>query len=255
MKLTEEDILKLGKIREVRLVSLSFGKYYVKTAEIKESLMELLGKKIADIFNINAPNIKVIKKSEIYYYITNKCYILSEDLNKFGTFKTIHEILPNDNTYDTSFYDIWNFIEANSQLNISMLDVVKIYIIDIIFSHNDRNTLNWGILFSKNGLNQVTIFDNEFLMEVPDSVSLYTSKKSDLYEDLKRFFIESSKEYILLFKKYYDLLTPTFIKQTLDKLCMENDIIYDTENLIHDYQEHYEKIGQIYQERGEYNAR
>lgn len=258
-ELTEMDIQKIQNVNEynTKLLKLSIGNYYVKNVTKKEALMELFGKKLADIFEINAPEIYIIKDKLINYF-GDRYFVLSKDLNSKGVFKTIRELELEVRPFQTSFYDIWNMFDEHPDIKVQMLDVIKIYILDILFSHEDRRTVNWGILFLEDGNQKITIIDNEYLMKSSGEIALFVERGLNIYKDFLRFMRESSEEYQELFKGYYDKLNPEFIKKLLSVICKENNLEYDIDKLIEDYTKHYNELGRIYEEtrnRGDGHAR
>ena len=61
MKLTNKDFLKIQKVGNVREVYLTEGNYYVKdTWNIKNAINEVIGRRIASIFNLKCPEYKVV---------------------------------------------------------------------------------------------------------------------------------------------------------------------------------------------------
>jgi len=240
IKLTEEDKETIKSLGYPKVVNLSCGSYLVKLEFESTGINELIGKKLADIFEIICPNYDLVE-------IDDARYIFSEDLNKIGKFVgadvlegnndyltySLKDLYKNDAWYDkdaegilhgNSLYDIWSYLEKNYSTKVSrelMQDIVKIYIYDVLFFNFDRGTRNWGIL-TLNDEPRIVMFDHEFMFNIDaeDSKTLlmnvnFLEKKSDLYDDFRYFLKESSSEFVSLFKYYFDLVTPELLSQII----------------------------------------
>ncbi len=277
MKLTNKDFQKISKVGHVREVYLSSGNYFIKdTWNIKEAVNEVIGRRLASIFNLKCPDYKVVIldydgdisfKSQYHKY-----YSISEDLlNKNGKFKTARElgILFEENC---SLYQIWFKLEKlYGNVSDLMMDIVKVYIYDILFGGSDRHASNWGIYYNDN-IRQVAILDNEFLFENQESmISSYFSEddyneinKVNSSEDFKReefnnFLKDSSEEFINLFLVYYNLFTPEYLEELL--LSIEGEEKFITEfgevpfviphkdEILENYLKNYELLGSVLEER------
>ena len=152
-----------------------------------------------------------------------------------------------------------------------MLDIVKIYIYDILFGSSDRHASNWGIYFT-NTTRKVTIIDNEFLFDnLEGIISSYFSKedyyeidKISSYEDFERkefnnFLNDSSEEFINIFLVYYNLFTPEYLEELLLSIEKEEKFITEfgevpfviphKEEIMENYKMNYELLGSILEER------
>ncbi len=280
MKLTNKDFKKIKRINDVREVCLSCGDYFVKdTWNIKPAINEVIGRRLASIFNLKCPDYKVV----ILDYDGNlnfnsqqsKYYSLSKDLfNANGEFKTAREIgiLFEENF---SLYQIWFKLErlyGMGKVADLMQDIVKVYIYDILFGSTDRHASNWGIYFT-NTTRKVTIIDNEWLFDNYESmISSYFTfddynhkmEEFNKYIDFKKeeftnFLKDSSSEFVNLFKVYYNLFTPEYLEELLLSIEKEEKFITEfgevpfviphKEEIMENYKMNYELLGSILEER------
>ena len=279
MKLTNKDFRKIKRVNNVREVTLSCGDFYVKdTWNIKHAVNEVIGRRLASIFNLKCPYYKVV----IFDYDGNtalnsqyhKYYSLSQDLfNEHGKFETAREIgILFEENY--SLYQIWFKLErlyGTGKVADLMTDIVKVYIFDLLFGGSDRHASNWGIYFT-NTTRKVTIIDNEFLFDnLEGMISSYFSReiynavdKVSSYEDFKRkeftnFLNDSSEEFINLFLVYYNLFTPEYLEELL--LSIEGEekfitefgevpfVISHKDEIMENYINNYELLGSVLEER------
>lgn len=179
--------------------------------------------------------------------------------------------------HGNSLYDVWSFLEHNYPSNISkelMNEILKVYIFDILFLNYDRDARNWGILTGKDHVN-IIILDNELIFSkkeenkddkddieddtktengsyLAETVALNVNFKethSPVYEDFKYFLKESSTEFISLFKFYFDLITPEFLKGLIEQIEQKGNIKVEAKDEILDtYKKHRLALIQIYEE-------
>lgn len=259
MDLTKRDITII-KRNEHRTTPahLSIGSFYIKQVSKSEALKELIGSKIAtSIFKLNCPKYQVVKIS-IYHYI------LSEDLNTEGEFLTLDELGFNENK--NSLYNIWTGLknQFGNSFN-ETLDFIKVYIFDVMFHNLDRKGDNVGILF-KDKSRKVTIIDNALMLS-NDTKEEYGTKAheyleiyadmdstSNIYQDFKRFLLDSSSEFIDLFKYYFESITPEYFSKLAKEVAQENNIDIEPPTsfipsiiatLTRDYQVNYDRLKAI----------
>lgn len=272
MNLTKRDIIII-KRNEHRTTpaNLSLGSFYIKQVSKDLALKELIGARIATtIFNLNCPKYQVVKFN-IYHYI------LSEDLNTEGKFLTLEEMGFKKNK--NSLYDVWIDLDTKySNTFKETIDFIKVYIFDVMFHNLDRKADNIGILFLPDNSRKVTIIDNDLILsndtkeeygeENMEYLELYADMDNalNIYKDFKRFLLDSSSEFVELFKYYFELITPDYFCKLAKKTAQESNI--DTEpptsfipdiitTLTRDYQAHYNRLRTILEnlERGDSVAR
>ena len=159
------------------------------------------------------------------------------------------------------------------QNNQIIIMFIYIYLFDILFCNWDRRSNNWGIIFTDDDM-QLAIFDNEFLLE--NDINHVISSQVDgvdwlnktkiamnidrrrirLTMDLTTFFKESSKEFLLLFEDIFNLITPDYFREILNKMEKDEIVItkdgnvpleiYDKEDYVKIYSDNYYLIKDIY---------
>lgn len=231
-------------------LNLSCGSFFSKNVlgEV-EAFSELLGKKLADIFNIRCPKIYVVK-------INDGFFVLSESLAKYE-FKTAFEfgITSNKQKINScSLVDVGCYIDALPNSLELMLSIIRIYIFDVMFYHDDRSLGNWGFLNSNNNL-EVTIIDNENILNPCDKNvygRLYASlkyKDFSIYDDFKSFLQEFGSLYLNMFAYYFEFITPSYFDELIEKIFDESIFsleVKQTFKII--YNEHYQELKKIYEE-------
>lgn len=199
---------------------------YSKVTTLEYAQNELIGKKIADIYEILCPKyfIRVIDGSDAEAF--------SYDLNELGCF-TDSVIFDIDGT---NLYDIYNRLDIrNFDTERIMPDVFKMYIMDMLFSNSDRSPSNWGIL--KSGENQrLAIFDNELLFsnnfapfifaDTEDLRGYAKEDGDDIFEarlkDLRMFLFTYDNKYIQLFKDLLYRIPPEKLESIFDEVEIES---------------------------------
>lgn len=236
--LTEKDIELIEHAGFRKSVKLSSGSYYVKGSKNATILKnELIGSKLAQVFHLNCPKYHFLEINGYYY-------ILSEDLNQDGIFKSIDEL--NIAKNDCSISQVWESIEAKYQLTEKILfDLVKIYIFDSLFLNHDRDPMNYGLLFQLDGTKEVVILDQESILEPLLTLKLYY-ETSFLDADIEAFLMKANSEFIQLFLHYYHLITPEYLENLFHEVEIENHIILeDKARYLQIYQMNYQKIDRI----------
>lgn len=257
MELNREDIDIIRHLDYPKAVNLSIGNFIIKRAFAKYPFNELIGEKLAKVFGLVCPHNLITE-------VDGQYYVLSENLNKLGEFKTASELGMPGKTY--SLYDAWLFLAQNYPNSLELsFDLVKIYIYDVLFYHFDRNLNNWGIITNASGT-KIVILDNEFILvnekDINGSFYYFTKEqlrlyatlpkynpldyveptlpeleqslilgelldlelKPNIYRDFREFIKASSKEYQDLFIYYFNLLTPEFLKNILKEVETENNL-------------------------------
>lgn len=289
LNLTEQDKEIIRHLGYPKLVNLSQGKFLVKADYQNTSVNELIGKKLADIMGIVCPRYFLVDVDKEKYILSEDlnqygkftpAIELGEKYDDDFESYPLRKLYQNESWYDeeaekllhgNSLYDIWSYFEKNypSDISKSLMDeILKIYIFDILFLNYDRDSRNWGILTQKDQAN-VVILDNELIFTkkseedkdddkqnesscYAETVSLNVNFKEEhapIYEDFRRFLKESSAEYIVTFKYYFDLITPEFLRKIIEQTENSNNlVIADKEEKINVYQKHYNALLAIYNE-------
>lgn len=218
-------------------IELDSGFYFVKGSTNDAILKnELIGEKLAQVFGLNCPKYHYVR-------INDFGYILSEDLNKKGLFKNIEELgLAKESC---KLEDICTLLESKHKLQKdAIIDIIKIYIFDIMFFNHDRDPLNWGIYFDSLGIKAITVLDHESLFQPLLTLKLYHTSKY-IYKDIEDFLREAPEDFIHLFRYFYDLITPSYLLEILNEVEIENNITIDKEKIIKIHEDNYNKIGSI----------
>lgn len=258
INLTEQDKEMLRHSGFPKCQHFSFGPYYAKLVNEERAIKELIGYEVAQKMGVLCPQGKIVLLDGSYYF-------LSEDLNQYGKFMTAEDLEIGDLIdEDCSLYEIWNFLETKyGTAKEEMLDLIKIYIFDVLFFHFDRKKSNWGILFLKDGKRKVVMLDNEFLLieNKRDVMQTYVGfeKPQTVYDDFKKFLEESSEEFISLFDYYYNLFTPDYLEKLVSKIINDNHLIVDinsNDSLLSFYSQLYnlENFEQLKEEIAENNT-
>ena len=261
-------MIKLSKEAEEYITSTNFGAfkmngivYYFKN-ELKEKAgLELVLEEVAKRINLHCAHYDIVKLNDEYYY-------LSTDINTYGKFtqlsyyytkdKKKNDVYIEDNADgNISLYNIWHVLEGNYKDDIESLmkDIVKTYILDILFSNPDRHMNNIGIL-EKDGKPTVYIFDNSYSF-ISDMNVVISSKYLEYYDsninyndnilnnvrDLKEFLSTSSEEYIDLCINILDKLTPEYVSKVFLDVAYYNTLNdFKKEEYIDAYRYNYELV-------------
>ena len=203
MKLNASDIDIINHLGYPKVVNLSTGDFLVKKAFKNYHYNELIGEKLSHVFDLFTPHNHVVKVAGDYY-------VLSEDLNKLGDFKTASQLGMPGRAY--SLTDAWIFIETNfpkKRISKLLLDLVRIYIFDVLFYHFDRNLNNWGIITTEKE-NRLVILDNEFILvsekDIKESFYYFDKEELELYATLPKYNPLSFIDFNLPEEKQNELL-------------------------------------------------
>lgn len=293
----KEIIRHLGDPKIVNLSSGSYliKEDYDKTGAnelIGKKLADIMGLVCPRYFLVDVDNKKYILSEDLNQYgkfmpAFDFCEKYEDEfesypLNKLYQDETWYDEDAKKILHGNSLYDIWSFLENNYPSEISkelMSQVLKIYIFDILFLNYDRDARNWGILTQKDQVN-IAILDNELIFTkkseeneenddkqtessyYAETVSLNVNFKKEhapVYEDFQYFLKESSSEFISLFKYYFDLITPEFLKCLIEQIERRDNIqIEKKEELVEIYATHRKALMQVYEEeikKGDNHAR
>jgi hypothetical protein len=125
------------QILKSKVVKLDFkGKpCYIKE---NDSLTEIIGERLCLLLNIQCAHYEP-------FLIDNTYYVVSPDLNMEGTFILAKEFLSES---ENNIPSIINFFKNNlpSKVEELIVDILKVFLFDTLFSNNDRFTENWGLV-------------------------------------------------------------------------------------------------------------
>ena len=251
MQLTEEDLKQINSIFDVEKLHLSIGSIYAK--ELKDiveddfcsldlAVNEVIGYYVSKEMGIFSPYYKIVIPN---INIFERVFVISDNLNNYGVFKTFEKLGMSEYKCG-SLYEIKYFLEneLSYRFNISeylpniLLDIIKVYIFDILMGNWDRYNQNWGLIFRKDGVN-LAIFDNEFIMDyrlpaLSSSINTDTwasikkntsDKRKTLKDEIKQFLSNASEEYQDLFLTVFHKFNPNYFQNLLVRLEKEETII------------------------------
>lgn len=176
-----------------------------------DAYVEVLGGKIADLFNLKHVYYKPIE-------VDNKNYYLSKDLNTIGDFTTALDMgIESHNLDDIRDFILINYPEDFDRL---MDDIMKMYFMDLLTLNIDRRNDNWGILI-KDNKPSIYLLDNDLCFIHNDSVmtSLKDNANRDSLLEIENIYDNFPFEYINMFDNMYALLD----NQKLQELIIETE--------------------------------
>ncbi len=245
LNISFDNIYKIFKMYKGRL-DIDGKSYYFKP---NESNMELVVERLARQLGIST-----------VHYITQKVgpdsYYFSEDLNNTGDFTTADELgLVGDSLQEC--FKLFKSRYPDLEYFLSM-DLIKVYMMDILLMNHDRHSDNWGIYKDNEGI-RLVILDNDLCFTISKTVLSsknimpYYMRKYydscvvvDSYDDLENFFREFGPSFRRIFISMYDLLTPDYIRATIDSVEKEYGVIVKAKEMyISLYETHYAKLGEI----------
>lgn len=216
MNFTLEDWNILKRLGYRRKVNFSFGNYFVKGTSLEKALNEVIAKNICQKLQIMCPDYKIVVAS-------NEYYVFSADLNEENIFFTASEAGITENI-NSSLKSIWQFLQQTYyNAETLMVEVVKMYLMDIFFNNVDRAETNWGILFSDKK-RQLVALDHECFLDRGsyNDIKSFSDIKNDDFETLKQenivYFLNHSGDFGL---KLYKSFLKTFTVEYLENLLLE----------------------------------
>ena len=260
LKLTKKEKEKLDNKVEVVI---NGKKYFCKS--MCYGLTELLVERLAKIVNINTAHYELVNVSNQYFY-------LSEEIKGNGIFLTASQI----GIHRNSLYYIWNFFEKcyPNQVHEIMVEIVKIYLFDILMLNADRVSSNWGFIVNNERIESVYIFDNELAFCVDSPVmltakknyndklekyskldnwhSLFTAVQKNIRE-LEMFLVMAPEEYIDIFLDMYAKLTVPVVRDTYEAILKEvgnNKTLFGNLEYLRIYNDSYKAIGKLLEAHG-----
>ena len=247
VSLTEKDKEIIKHLEYPKAVNLSIGSCYIKSVSPERGLKELMGLEVASQMGLICPRGNVVE-------IDGWGYLLSEDLDSYGRFINAEDMEIGDLIEEyCSIEEARSTLESKYNIGSEVNNLIKIYFLDIIFKHFDRNKRNWGLIFLPNGSRKLVILDNEYLLvdnDKKEKLKLYFSPSIpvSLEEGFTRFLLEAKSEDIVLFEYYFNLYTPNFIVSLINILIKRHGIKFENrekEEIIESYQSHYLKLQEL----------
>jgi hypothetical protein len=283
-------------------ITLNNKVYYFKVAEppvpelssAAAAGLELVVEKACKAINLHCAHYEIVKIFDTYYY-------LSEDINTYGTFKKLseidnemndkfvriddktklNEIAKDDplvsNIYDRPFlienmdsnvsmYNVWVLLEkkyGKEYIEELMRDLIKTYVLDILFYNSDRHASNFGVLES-NGKPTLYVFDNSLSFDNSKNAALSakymkyeddnTSSRDNLINnlrDLREFLSTSSEEYNQLCMQIINKLSPEYIGRIMFEVINENNLDEFRDDYFYiKYKNNYELLYSMIHKRG-----
>ncbi|MDE6284398.1 MAG: hypothetical protein K2M17_01475, partial [Bacilli bacterium] len=182
-------------------VQLSCGSFYVNSFDGRRYGYEALGKKLTDLFGLMCPPYFLV---EVDYFGSTVEVVVSKDLNELGVFLTFYDLsilflYSEDQSIplDISLYFIWYVMEEKYPCSVkNRIDVIKMFIFDILFRNDDRHFNNFGLLFKPDGGIDVVAFDHEQTFNCGDNCQKIAAGFEEycvpMKENLTKFLIQSS---------------------------------------------------------------
>ena len=244
INLTEKDKEIIKHLGYPKAVNLSIGSCYIKSVSPERGLKELIGLEVATQMGLICPRGNVVE-------IDGWGYLLSEDLDSYGRFINAEDMeIGNLIEEYCSIEEAKSTLESKYNIGSEVNNLIKIYFLDIIFKHFDRNKRNWGLIFLPDGSRKLVILDNEYLLvdnDKKEKLKLYFSPSipASLEEDFTKFLLEAKPEDIVLFEYYFNLYKPEFIISLINILIIRQGIKFENgekEEIIESYQSHYSKL-------------
>ncbi len=245
INLSENDREIIKHMGYPKKLDLSVGSFYVKLVGPERGLKELLGAEIATQMGLITPICEVV-------VVDGMEYLLSEDLNKYGHFINAEEMDIGDLVEEyCSLNEAKDVLEKEYGMTCEISNLLRIYIFDIIFMHFDRNKRNWGVILLPDNHPKLVILDNEYLLvenDKPEKIKLYFAPifPTSLYEDFACFLKLGHPDDIATFEYYFNLYTPAFIENLINRLIKKVNLnVEDKVEIIEFYTKHYCKLQDI----------
>lgn len=238
MALSEYEQMQILKSKVLKL------EFNGEPSFIKENnfLTEIIGAKLCSILGIRCAEYRAFLIEDTYY-------VASRDLNLDGNFILANEFLTEreNNITDIIAYFKNNFANYEEL----KLEILKVFLFDIMFLNSDRYTENWGLL---NGhiivLDNAGIFSNDSFTLMGESHQVTTS-----YDNLIRALnnIEGCSEILDDFLK----ITPDYFSELISEIESSLNIkIKKKKSYKYSYKRQYEIIKAILDKyRGDKYAR
>lgn len=251
LKLTEQDKLKIRSSKTKARVDLSVGSFFVNGFDESRYINEAIAEKVAKVFEIQCAEYFLVDVGRTKRTLA----VISKDLNVNDDFHPISFYWDKSDTTadlsticDISLYKAWHIIENLPFGSYQMvIELVKVYIFDLLLANCDRHYDNWGIR-----KNHIAILDNDLILTKSSRriklPSTYGSLDIPFFtEDFEVFLKTSSSEFIDLFLYYFRLITPAFLANLLLEIEQEEGIeIPNKEEILALYLNYRRALGEIY---------
>ena len=223
---------------------------------------ELIGSKIAkllDIKSVDYDMLSFITNDKNYkgvispdfrikdYQLVNMSEILTDYLEEQQT-----EILFNEMNLElinkAIEFRYSNYKNSNKIVENIMHNLKICFLFDMLIGNIDNGKYNYEIMESSNNAYVTPYFDYEEIFKFSSTrFTVSDSNNYDIYDNLY-IFLNNENNYITIFNKMYNLLTPEILENIIKEV--ENDINYkidtNTKNIIFlSYYRHYTKIGEV----------
>lgn len=260
-------------------ININGKNYYIKRPLGKIYCAEIIAERLCNILGIKTAHYEIVD-------IDGNRFYLSEVLGENGYFVTGSELStiakPEDgNLSADSLYYIWEVLEAYfDKTGIPMLDIVKVYLFDIMFLNSDRNAPNWALVNDGEGP-YVCIFDNESIFDAygvvlsaklteTDDLNNYSGSnnyefdffdsygavvRSDYLEilhELEYFLSTSDNMYTELFESMLEKVTPEVLESVIDSTKTDKKT---KDMCVQLYKKHYKNMKVLVEARGKNGKR
>lgn len=229
---------------------IEFGneRYYIKRHRTKLEYSEVVAYEVAKLFNLECAKY-------IPFRYNNKLYYLSQELKGFIPSSIFH-------ARNASLYEYWLMFEIyypdySSRL---LIELIKVFFLDIVLMNPDRNHNNWGIIPKKDGPH-ICILDNELIFSSNPTLKIssyymdnnnkdYLKKPNynevDSISELDNFLKTSTDEFIDLLCELLARVIPEKFYSIVQKIEEEyQDKILDKKWYMHIYAENFQKINLV----------
>lgn len=258
--LTEKDKLIIRATKPPKKVELSCGVFYVNSFDAGRFIYERIMEKLAAIFGLTCAHYHLVDVGKNEEVVA----VISEDLNDEGKLYEMSTFIVEDQKsitsdaaearIDISVYSLWHALQSRFSLSFqNVVEVIKVYILDILCNNRDRHFSNIGLLVKQNGEKTVTILDNELSFDKGANFIKLTSEYATALlpspeDDFKYFLRDSSVEFIDLFLYYFDLVTPELLKGILEEIKEEGIAIFEEEKILAFFVRHRKRLESVMDE-------
>lgn len=206
------------------------------------SLTEIIGERLCTLLGIKCAHYNAFLINDTYY-------VASRDLNLDGHFILAKSfLLENDNNIPSIIDNFRNNFPNYEELK---LEILKVFLFDIMFLNSDRYTENWGLLN-----NHIVILDNAGIFS-NDSFTLMGESNQivNIYESLESI-LNSFTECAEILAEFLKI-TPEYFSELLSEIEITLNVkIKKKKSYKYIYKKHYERVKEIFEKyRGDKYAR
>ncbi len=273
--LDDKDKIKFGVGKKLNI---NGKNYYIKRCLDKFPSTEIVAEKLCNVLGIKCAHYEVVE-------IDGETFHLSELLGENGYFVTGLELSrvakeEDADISEDSLYYIWEVLDTYFEKSgIPMLDMIKVYLFDIMFLNPDRYGQNWALVNDGEGP-YVAIFDNELMFEVwssvlsskmteSDNLRSYTDKKNfdisfrnsleiapegylNILHELEYFLATSDDLYSELLEGMLEKVTPEVLEKILNEVDASDEL---KDNWMYIYKKHHKNMKALLETRGKNGKR